>query len=108
MILFKPSPDWDGDVPLTWRNYIGQDGRILECSPVTVDPNAHYLSIHKHTILGDGTVQPSVGCPVGGCGFHEFIKLESWMNCSKECNTCTQTCCLDPSYLHSEGYKKLK
>jgi len=106
MILFKLSPDPEGDLPFTWRNYIDQ-GKVLECSPVIVDQNGHYLSIHKHTILVDGTVQPSVGCPVGGCGWHEFVKLEG-CGCSKECNTCIQTVCKDPSYLHSEGYKKLE
>lgn len=75
MIDFKKSPDWDGDVPLTWRNYI-YEGKILECSPVIVDLNCHYLSIHKHTIMDDGTVNPSVVCPV--CGWHEIIKLEGW------------------------------
>ena len=76
MITLKPSPDWDGDLPLTWRNYTYR-GKVLECSPVIVDPNSHYLSIHKHIILGDGTVQPSVVCP--GCGWHEFVQLEGWM-----------------------------
>lgn len=77
MITFKHSPDSDGDLPLTWRNY-KYNGTILECSPVIVDPNGHYLSIYKHTVLGDGTVHPSVVCPVQGCGFHEFVKLEGY------------------------------
>lgn len=77
MIIFNPSNSYDDDIPLTWRNYKDQ-GKVLDCSPVIVDPNGHYLSIHKHTILEDGTVQPSVGCPVDGCGFHGFIKLEGW------------------------------
>lgn len=77
MILFKSSPDPEGDLPFTWRNYIYQ-WKVLECSPVIVDPNGHFLSIHKHTILDDGTVQPSVVCPVDGCGFHEFVKLKDW------------------------------
>lgn len=77
MIIFKSSPDPEGDLPFTWRIY-RYNGTVLDCSPVIVDQNCHYLSIHKHTILDDGTVQPSVGCPVQGCGFHEFIKLEGW------------------------------
>jgi hypothetical protein len=78
MILFKNSPNWDGDQPLTWRNYI-DNGKVLKCSPVIVDINGHYLSIHKHTILDDGMVQPSVVCPIQGCGFHDFVKLEEWV-----------------------------
>jgi hypothetical protein len=78
MILFIPSLDYDGDVPLTWRNYKYQ-GKVLECSPVIVDPNNHYLSIHKHTISQDGTVTPSVGCPVSGCGFHDMVWLVGWV-----------------------------
>lgn len=76
-MVFRHSPDCEHDLPGTWRNY--SDGsRILECSPVIVDINGHYLSIHKHTILGDGMVQPSVVCPVAGCGFHYFIRLDGW------------------------------
>lgn len=78
MIIFKPSPNWDGDVPLTWRNYKDQ-GKVLECDTVIVDPNGHYLSIYKHTISQDGTVTPSVVCPVDGCGFHEVVRLDGWM-----------------------------
>ena len=84
MILLKPSPDSDGDVPLTWRNYKDATGKVLECNPVIVDANGHYLSIHKHVVDPDGTVHgppgenSSVVCPVPGCGWHEFVKLEGW------------------------------
>jgi hypothetical protein len=52
--------------------------------PVIVDANGHYLSIHKHVVDPDGTVHgppgenSSVVCPVPGCGWHEFVKLEGW------------------------------
>lgn len=82
MIIFKLSPDYENDFPLTWRNYKYQ-GKTLECSPIIVDPNGHYLSIHDHTILSDGTVLPSVVCPVKGCNFHEYIKLEGFENLEK-------------------------
>ncbi len=78
MIVFKPSTNYDGDIPFTWRNYIAADGTPFEANPVIVDSKNHYLSIHKHTIAPDGTVSPSVVCPVKDCGFHEFIKLEGW------------------------------
>lgn len=79
MIIFKLSPDFENDFPLTWRNY-KYEGKILECSPVIVCSNGHYLSIHKHTILEDGTVNPSVVCPVKDCNFHDYIKLEGYVN----------------------------
>ncbi len=77
MITFKLSQDCDNDFPLTWRNYSYQN-KILECSPVIVCPNGHYLSIYKHTISEEGIVSPSVVCPVKDCTFHGFIKLENW------------------------------
>lgn len=82
MLIFKPSPDFEGDLPLTWRNY-KDNGKVLECSPVIVDPNGHYLSIHKHVIDPDGTVHGppgesnSVKCPV--CGWDGMVKLEGWI-----------------------------
>jgi hypothetical protein len=79
MLIFKHSINSDGDIPFTWRDYIDPAGKVLDCSPVIVDPKGHYLSIHKHSIAQDGTVSPSVVCPVEGCGFHEFIKLEEWI-----------------------------
>lgn len=77
MIIFKPSVNYEDDLPLTWRSYKDQ-GKVLECSPVIVCPNGHYLSIYKHTVSQDGMVSPSVVCPIDGCGFHEYIKLDNW------------------------------
>lgn len=65
-------------MPLTWRHFQG--------SVVIVCANDHYLSIYDpakkpedcHKITPDGSVSPSVVCPVEGCGFHEMIKLEGW------------------------------
>jgi hypothetical protein len=34
--------------------------------------------LNAHTIERDGAVQPSVVCTIGGCSFHEFVKLEGW------------------------------
>lgn len=78
MLTLKHSTNYDDDIPLTWRNYIDIGGIVLECSPVIVDTKNHFLSIHKHSIAQDGTVNPSVVCPVDKCGFHEFIRLEGW------------------------------
>jgi hypothetical protein len=36
-------------------------------------------SLSDHIVAKDGTVSPSVECP-GGCGFHDYIKLEGWIS----------------------------
>jgi len=41
-------------------------------------PNGHAGYLGDHTIAPDGTVSPSVVCPVEGCGFHDFIRLAGW------------------------------
>lgn len=75
--VFKKSSSSEEDVPLTWRNYRDHTN-ILDISPIIVCPKNHYLSIHKHAVLPDGTVQPSVECPIKDCGFHDNIRLEEW------------------------------
>jgi hypothetical protein len=32
-----------------------------------------------HDIASDGTVTPSMICPIKSCGFHEYVKLEGWV-----------------------------
>jgi len=41
-------------------------------------PNGHGLTLGGHQIAADGTVHPSVVCPVQGCSFHEFVRLDKW------------------------------
>ena len=41
-------------------------------------PNGHHGSLIDHRITEDGTVDPSVVCPEGGCNFHEYIRLVGW------------------------------
>lgn len=31
-----------------------------------------------HSIAKDGTLSPSLVCPVPGCTFHEFVRLVGW------------------------------
>lgn len=74
------------DLPLTWRYYryddqilmVENDKKELVKLLVIVDPNEHYLGITNHTISPNGTVTPSVVCPVKNCTFHDFIKLEGY------------------------------
>lgn len=83
MITFKKDIN-NEDKPLTWRYYKYQDNILtvenkkkeLVKLLVIVDPNDHYLGIVDHIINPDGIVTPSVVCPIKGCTFHDFIKLE--------------------------------
>lgn len=83
MITFKKDTN-NEDKSLTWR-YYRYDNQILMVENkkkelvkllVIVDPNDHYIGIVDHIINLDGTVNPSVVCPIKGCTFHDFIKLE--------------------------------
>lgn len=68
--------DWEkACLPLTWRSVIWDVSRR---TAYFFDTNGHGLSLNRHTIQDDGTVTPSVVCPLTGCGFHEFVKLEGW------------------------------
>lgn len=60
--------------PLTWRKVMrdGQPRATMVCA------NGHYGALVDHTISQDGTVTPSVVCPVTGCGFHEYVRLDGW------------------------------
>ena len=61
------------DIPLTYRIFTTTDGKK---SAYFIDTGGHYLNLKNHTIALDGTVTPSVGCPI--CPFHEHIKLSGW------------------------------
>lgn len=73
-----PEGKWDNrwsGVPGTWRGGKTPKGRTaLFCCPKCGKP----ASLSGHTIMEDGTVNPSVVCPTEGCAFHEFIQLEGW------------------------------
>lgn len=74
------------DQSLTWRYYkykgeilkVENDKKQLVKLLVIICSNGHYLGITDHNISNDGTVNPSVVCPVKDCGFHEHIKLEGY------------------------------
>lgn len=68
--------DWEKACqPLTWRGVKLSDGRR---TAYFFDAKGHGLALEKHAIAEDGTVTPSVVCPIEGCGFHEWVKLEGW------------------------------
>lgn len=81
LILRKDIPvftdeDWaKACQPLTYRIAVWGDGRRVA---YFFDTKGHGLALEKHAIADDGTVTPSVVCPIEGCGFHEWVKLEGW------------------------------
>lgn len=44
----------------------------------------HKMTLRGHEIAADGTASPSVVCPVSGCDFHEFIRLDGWPALAQE------------------------
>lgn len=72
MIIVKQSNDY---LPLSWKGvFLGTKARTASftCS------KGHTLCLRQHAIADDGTVTPSVVCPIDGCTFHEWIKLDKW------------------------------
>lgn len=39
----------------------------------------HRANLAAHTIDADGTVHPSLVCPVEGCGWHVWGQLQDWV-----------------------------
>lgn len=57
-----------------WACQTGQDLALCTCR----EGHTTRLTGRVHTVAADGTVQPSYVCPVGGCTFHEWVRLEGW------------------------------
>lgn len=93
MIEIPKGPDDDiwQKVPLTWRALSYSDGH----KGATVSCNkAHSCTLTDHDIADDGTVTPSLECPIELkaaeenesnvvcpqtlCGWHENVKLLDW------------------------------
>ena len=72
--LFR-RPETGSEPPLSWRPIILGDGsrtaRVV-CS------NGHSAWIDDHEIAADGTVEPSLECPVEGCDFPPYVRLQGW------------------------------
>ncbi len=56
------------------------------CHPSTINrfkatmtcPKGHVITLRSHRIDSEGFVMPSVVCPVKGCMFHAYARLENW------------------------------
>lgn len=58
----------------SWRRWAGSRGAfgvLLTC------PGCGYEAFLDHDVAPDGSVSPSVVCPMD-CGFHDFVRLEDW------------------------------
>ncbi len=71
-LILPKSSTW-GAPASSWHpvNVDGKRTAVVTC------PNRHTCYL-DHEILSDGTVRPSLVCPIDGCGFHEHVKLSSW------------------------------
>jgi hypothetical protein len=76
-------PDKGSAGPLTWRPVVPHpeqpkafQGDLALCTC----PNGHECRVsgNVHTVASDGAMSPSYVCPVDGCGFHEFTRLDGW------------------------------
>lgn len=68
--------EWHKPEPLTWHLEHGNvPGTML---PVMVCDQGHESTIRTHSVGAGGIVRPSSVCPVDGCGFHQWVKLEGW------------------------------
>lgn len=70
---FSDEPERTGATMEEYRQIYGgkTPAVLLSC------PKGHLATL-QHEIASDGTVTPSVGCPIDGCGWHVFVKLEGW------------------------------
>lgn len=41
-------------------------------------PEGHTFTLNGHSVSEDGTLEPSVVCPVVACKFHAYVRLENW------------------------------
>lgn len=79
----SPPPYWQApsDLPsdeYAARRVYGDRGRTLLCFVTCPAGHTCALTSPPHTIASDGTAQPSLVCPVAGCGFHEFVTFDGW------------------------------
>lgn len=75
-------PEGDSGGPLTWRPVVphADRPRVIDSFAQATCANGHecLLSPDVHKIAADGTLHPSYVCPVPGCGFHVWARLEWW------------------------------
>ena len=77
IVLKRGTKLWE---PLTWMPFTDDEKPGALNAGITCG-NGHHVSLHptEHEIADDGTVTPSLDCPVEGCSWHESVKLEGWV-----------------------------
>jgi len=78
MSIFRSSVkpgEWHKPELLTWHMEMDYTGVLI---PVLVCDQGHEAIIRTHKVNPEGVVTPSIMCPVEGCTFHEYVKLEGW------------------------------
>lgn len=74
---YKSTPQpftWDFAVRMKRKTPWNEDLVLCTCSK----GHTTRMTSKYHRIADDGTVHPSVVCPIDGCGFHEFVRLVGW------------------------------
>lgn len=78
-VILKHTADVPGLTydPLTWHR---EEHPVLGTQVISVCEKGHqsWLSAKGHTVTEDGTVSPSYVCPVDGCGWHVWVRLDGW------------------------------
>jgi hypothetical protein len=65
----------------TWKHSAEPYAGSFQVLAVITCPGCKHewiLSGKVHKVMADGSVAPSVVCPLEGCGFHEFVTLKDW------------------------------
>jgi hypothetical protein len=76
-VVFRKIPNGPKLNPLTWMEWPeNKSGIIAECC--CIFGHCGTLRSQNHNVDNEGNVMPSYVCPVPGCSFHDFIKLDSW------------------------------
>ena len=74
MMIFRKNPNGE-DKPGTWKMVNLTPAKRV---PMIVCPNDHLCTLESYHVMESGYVLPLVLCPIDGCPFHEFVKLEGW------------------------------
>ena len=74
-MIFRQNQN-EEDKPGMWKMVSLNGGKKV---PMIVCPHGHLCILDSYHVLPSGTVLPLVLCPIDGCPFHEFVKLEGWV-----------------------------
>ncbi len=72
----RHSIEHENPPPLCWTS----------CHPKTMSrykatmacSDGHVFTLDGHSVSEDGTLSPSVVCPIAACKFHAYVRLDGW------------------------------